>query len=37
MEKKPFVTLETLQEMLKTYSTPFICMMRGGFGKMQGS
>ena len=23
MEKKPFVTLETLQEMLKTYSTPF--------------
>ena len=28
MEKKPFVTLEQLKEIDKTYPTPFIYMMR---------
>lgn len=34
MEKKAFVTRELVEEIAKTYPTPFISMMRGGFVRM---
>ena len=35
MKKKPFVTLEKLQEITEKYPTPFIFMTKKEFAKMQ--
>ena len=35
MEKKPFVTKSQVEEIVKTYPTPFIYMMKKAFVRMQ--